>query len=121
MYLKTSKSYKLEISVLVDEMSSCQPIIPEVLVKLSEAIDKSDSRTSEADSRERFALEWKQVSLVLDRFLLLIFFLSMTVASLVILTGSPHLLTDSVDNWARKEDENKTVTIDERDACGMAN
>ena len=33
---------------------------------------------------------WYQVALVIDRLLLLIFFLAMTIASLVILTSSPH-------------------------------
>lgn len=41
--------------------------------------------------RDQTEMEWKQVSMVIDRFLLLIFFLAMTIASLVILTSSPHL------------------------------
>ena len=41
-------------------------------------------------------MEWKQVSMVIDRFLLLIFFLAMTIASLVILTSSPHISGDPV-------------------------
>ena len=41
--------------------------------------------------RDQTEMEWKQVSMVIDRFLLLIFFLAMTIASLVILTSSPHI------------------------------
>lgn len=59
--------------------------------KVSDTIDRSEKRAQEAEQKDQFSLEWKQVSLVVDRFLLLVFFLAMTIASLVILTSSPHL------------------------------
>ena len=43
-------------------------------------------------------LEWKKVSLVVDRVLLLVFFLAMTISSLYILTSSPHIYTHSLSD-----------------------
>lgn len=54
----------------------------------------------------------RQVSLVLDRILLLIFFLAITISSLIILTSSPHLYESHVDPWGGEEHEwlNETET-----------
>ncbi|XP_023342572.1 neuronal acetylcholine receptor subunit alpha-10 isoform X2 [Eurytemora carolleeae] len=62
-----------------------------VLDKVSSTIDRNEVRYLETDMKEQHALEWKQVALVIDRLLLLVFFLAMTISSLVILTSSPHL------------------------------
>ena len=43
-------------------------------------------------------LDLFQVALVVDRLCLLIFFLAMTIASLAILTSSPHLYTPSLSD-----------------------
>ena len=61
--------------------------------KVSSTIDRNEKRAVEADLKDQSSLEWKQVSLVVDRFLLLVFFLAMTISSLVILTSSPHIYT----------------------------
>ncbi len=71
-----------------------------VLDKLSSNIDRTELRNAEADARDQFALEWKQVSLVIDRVLLLVFFFAMTISSFVILTSSPHLFASSVKDKA---------------------
>ena len=44
----------------VDE-SFYDPRFDRVLTKLSTTIDKTDFRNAEADAREQFNLEWKQV------------------------------------------------------------
>lgn len=69
------------------------PHLRRMVGEVSTSIHKTELRNADADARDQFALEWKQVSLVIDRVLLLIFFLAMTIASLVILTSSPHLYT----------------------------
>ncbi len=48
------------------------------------------SPTSPAFTNEQ---QWKQVALVFDRILLIVFFVAMTVCSVYILTSSPHLYT----------------------------
>ena len=52
----------------------------------------------------------RQVSLVLDRILLLIFFLAITISSLVILTSSPHLYNSHVDPWEGEKHEMRDET-----------
>ncbi len=91
----------------MDEAFS-DPRFDRVLGKLSTTIDKTEFRNAESDAREQFNLEWKQVSLVLDRVLLLLFFLAMTIASLVILTSSPHLYDSTISPW-EDDDEDNTV------------
>ena len=76
----------------VDE-TFADPRVDRVLAKVSATIDRNELRNVESDARDKFAIEWKQVSLVIDRILLLVFFLAMTTTSLVILTSSPHLYT----------------------------
>lgn len=73
--------------------ASSDPQFRRVISDVSTAIQRTELRDAEADARDQFSLEWKQVSLVIDRVLLLLFFLAMTIASLVILTSSPHLYT----------------------------
>jgi hypothetical protein len=81
------------------------PRLDRVLDKVSTTIDRNELRNAESDARDKFALEWKQVSLVLDRVLLLVFFLAMTIASFVILTSSPHLY--SFDSLQLSADDGK--------------
>lgn len=75
-------------------VDNIEPRFFRVLEKVSSTIDRNETRCLESDKREQHELEWKQVSLVIDRLLLLVFFLAMTIASLVILTSSPHLQLD---------------------------
>ena len=75
-------------------MDTIEPRFFKVLDKVSSTIDRNEVRCLESDKREQHELEWKHVSLVIDRLLLLVFFLAMTIASLVILTSSPHLQLD---------------------------
>ena len=75
-------------------MDNLEPRFLRVLQKVSSTIDKNEVRCLESDSREQHELEWKQVAIVIDRLLLLVFFLAITISSLVILTSSPHLQLD---------------------------
>lgn len=87
--------------------NSCSPIsssnfpatsLEAVLLRLSASIDKLEKRFVNTDSDSLSELEWKKVSLVVDRVLLLVFFLAMTIASLAILTSSPHIYTTSLSD-----------------------
>lgn len=69
-----------------------------ILLRLSSSIDKLEKRFVDTDSDSQAELEWKKVSLVVDRICLLIFFLAMTIASLAILTSSPHIYTASLSD-----------------------
>ena len=69
-----------------------------ILLRLSTSIDKLEKRFVDTDSSNNSELEWKKVSLVVDRICLLIFFLAMTIASLAILTSSPHIYTASLSD-----------------------
>ena len=69
-----------------------------ILLRLSQSIDKLEKRFVDTDSCNNSELEWKKVSLVVDRVCLLIFFLAMTIASLAILTSSPHIYTASLSD-----------------------
>ena len=62
------------------------------------SIDKLERRFVDTDATGGHELEWKMISLVVDRILLLIFFLAMTIASLAILTSSPHIYTTSLSD-----------------------
>lgn len=83
------------------EETMCNPLMEKVLDKISATIDRNEVRNAESDARDKFAIEWKQVSLVLDRILLLIFFLAVSICSVVILTSSPHLFRPSVQEKGR--------------------
>jgi hypothetical protein len=93
------------------------PRFDRVLGKLSMTIDKTEFRNAESDAREQFNLEWKQVSLVLDRILLLIFFLAIVISSTVILTSSPHLYGNSIDAWQISDDN--LPKVNETATCGV--
>ena len=69
-----------------------------ILLRLSNSIDKLEKRFVNTDSDSHTELEWKKVSLVVDRICLLVFFLAMTIASLAILTSSPHIYTASLSD-----------------------
>ena len=69
-----------------------------ILLRLSQSIDKLEKRFVDTDSSNNSELEWKKVSLVVDRVCLLIFFLAMTIASLAILTSRPHIYTASLSD-----------------------
>ncbi|XP_014234656.1 neuronal acetylcholine receptor subunit alpha-7-like isoform X2 [Trichogramma pretiosum] len=60
-----------------------------VIGRVQATIERNERRLLEQDSRERTELEWKQVALVGDRVLLLIFFLTTVVSTAVILSNSP--------------------------------
>jgi len=76
-------------------VENVEPRLRSVLHKVSSTIDRNEERSRGSEKQAQTELEWKQVALVIDRLLLLIFFLAMTIASLVILTSSPHLQFDS--------------------------
>jgi len=77
-------------------VENVEPKFASVLYKVSATIDRNEERSRGSEKQAQTELEWKQVALVIDRLLLLIFFLAMTIASLVILTSSPHLQFDSL-------------------------
>uniref|UniRef100_A0AAU6PBR6 Nicotinic acetylcholine receptor alpha5 n=1 Tax=Protohermes xanthodes TaxID=1452977 RepID=A0AAU6PBR6_9NEOP len=59
------------------------------LNNINATIERNEHRLSEQERRDIIELEWKQVSLVLDRVLLAVFFLITTITTAVILCGSP--------------------------------
>ena len=86
--------------------------------EVSSTIHRTGLRDANADARDQFSLEWKQVSLVIDRILLLIFFLAMTIASLVILTSSPHLYTWGPTIPVTRSPEAEALAEQQREAKG---
>lgn len=60
-----------------------------VISRVQATIEKNERRLLDQDLRERTELEWKQVALVGDRALLLIFFLITAVSTAVILSRAP--------------------------------
>ncbi|XP_042890198.1 neuronal acetylcholine receptor subunit alpha-10-like [Penaeus japonicus] len=61
-----------------------------VLNKVYQTIEKNEMRLGEQDRKEATRVEWQQVALVCDRFLLACFLLSTTIATTTILFSSPH-------------------------------
>ncbi|KAJ1525706.1 hypothetical protein ONE63_008917 [Megalurothrips usitatus] len=61
-----------------------------VLMRVNATIERNEARLAEQERRETAELEWKQVALVLDRFLLWLFMATTAIASTVILCGSPY-------------------------------
>lgn len=61
-----------------------------VLNKVHQTIEKNEIRLAEQDRRDTIRLEWQQVALVVDRFLLWIFIISTIGATFGILYKSPH-------------------------------
>ena len=51
-----------------------------MLTRVTAAIERNETRLEDQDRREAIQLEWKQVALVCDRTLLLVFFVVTTVA-----------------------------------------
>lgn len=80
------------------KLNADMPSMEAILLRLSSSIDKLEKRFVDTDSDSHSELEWKKVSLVVDRICLLIFFLAMTIASLAILTSSPHIYTASLSD-----------------------
>ena len=64
--------------------------LSQLLTRVSDAIERNEARLSDQDRREAIQLEWKQVALVCDRILLLIFVIITTVATCIVLTSSPY-------------------------------
>ena len=62
----------------------------QLLQRVSTAIEKNETRLEEQERREAIQLEWKQIALVCDRVLLLIFVITTAVATCVVLTASPY-------------------------------
>ena len=58
--------------------------------RICETIEKCESRTANQVKMDANQLEWKKVSLVLDRFLFWAFLISTCVSSTVILFSSPY-------------------------------
>lgn len=61
-----------------------------VLNKVYHTIERNDVRLAEQDRRDAIKLEWQQVALVIDRFLLWVFIVSTVGATFGILYMSPH-------------------------------
>ncbi|KAK3876955.1 hypothetical protein Pcinc_018292, partial [Petrolisthes cinctipes] len=61
-----------------------------VLDKVNLTIEKNEVRLAEQDRRDAIKLEWQQVALVVDRFLLWVFLLATISATFGILYKSPH-------------------------------
>lgn len=61
-----------------------------VLTRVHLHIDRTDLRTTEQERKELIELEWKQVSIVLDRLLLGSFFFITIITSTTILCRSPQ-------------------------------
>ena len=74
-----------------------------ILLRLSNSIDKLEKRFVDTDSDSIASLEWKKVSLVVDRVLLLLFFLAMSISSIAVLTSSPHIFTESESDLRHQE------------------
>ena len=62
-----------------------------MLNKVYLAIEKNETRLAESERKQSTKGEWQHVALVCDRFLFAVFFFSTTVATLVVLTSSPHM------------------------------
>ncbi|KAG7161976.1 Neuronal acetylcholine receptor subunit alpha-7-like 5, partial [Homarus americanus] len=61
-----------------------------VLNKVYNTIEKNEVRLGEQDRKEATRVQWQQVALVIDRFLLACFLLSTVIATTTILFSSPH-------------------------------
>ena len=73
-----------------DSISANDQRLCQLLLRVSAAIEKNESRLEDQERREAIQLEWKQIALVCDRVLLLIFVITTTVATCVVLTSSPY-------------------------------
>ena len=91
-----------------------------ILLRLSSSIDKLEKRFVNTDSDSLSELEWKKVSLVVDRVLLLVFFLAMTIASLAILTSSPHIYTTSLSDLRHTGQQNVSDVYEYQKPCRRA-
>ncbi|XP_055328883.1 uncharacterized protein LOC129581697 [Paramacrobiotus metropolitanus] len=63
-----------------------------VLNKVYQTIERNEMRLSEQDYKDSLCLEWQEVALVLDRFLLLVFFVATLFFSGIIIFDAPHAL-----------------------------
>ena len=77
--------------------------IEAVILRLSLSIDKLEKRfdatnSSDDQHHQSAEMDWKMVSLVVDRVLLFVFLLAMIISSLAILTSSPHIYTASLSD-----------------------
>lgn len=61
-----------------------------VLEKVHQTIEKNEIRTAEQDRKDKIKLEWQQVALIIDRFLLWVFIFSTLGTTFGILSMSPH-------------------------------
>ncbi|GAB6027786.1 Cholinergic receptor, nicotinic, alpha [Chamberlinius hualienensis] len=61
-----------------------------ILNRLYQTLDKYDIRIAEQDRKEAIKLEWQQIALVCDRFLLWVFIIATVGATFGILYMSPH-------------------------------
>ncbi|XP_075223407.1 neuronal acetylcholine receptor subunit alpha-7-like [Lycorma delicatula] len=61
-----------------------------VLYRVNNTIERNEIRLAEQERRDLAELEWKQVALVCDRFLLWVFLITTAITTTVILCGSPY-------------------------------
>lgn len=83
-YLKTAYCRLLSIA------DSFEAQFLRVLNKVNHTIERNELRLTEQERRDVTEVEWKQVALVCDRFLLWAFLLATAITTTVILCGSPY-------------------------------
>ncbi|XP_019867563.2 neuronal acetylcholine receptor subunit alpha-7-like [Aethina tumida] len=72
------------------ELDGFENQIIRILNKIQISVDRNEQRLAEQDRRNNIELEWKQVSIVLDRFLLAVFMLITVISTTTILCRSPQ-------------------------------
>ncbi|KAG8229023.1 hypothetical protein J437_LFUL007578 [Ladona fulva] len=77
-------------SNVMKTLENIEPQFLRVLHRVNVSLEKNEARIGEQESRENAEVEWKQVALVCDRFLLAAFMLTTAIATGVILCSSPY-------------------------------
>ncbi|CAH0559898.1 unnamed protein product [Brassicogethes aeneus] len=72
------------------ELDAFENQIIRILNKVHASVDRNEQRLTEQEQRETTELEWKQASIVLDRFLLAVFLLITIISTTTILCRSPQ-------------------------------
>ncbi|CAG9836554.1 unnamed protein product [Diabrotica balteata] len=72
-----------------NDLDAFESQVIRILHKVHSSLDKNDHRMTDQDRRDLTELEWKQASIVLDRFLLAIFLLITVISTATILCRSP--------------------------------
>ncbi|XP_071520246.1 neuronal acetylcholine receptor subunit alpha-10-like [Panulirus ornatus] len=86
----TTANYDTTPTPAPTQISDFEHQFMRVLNKVYQTIEKNEMRLAEQDRKEATRVEWQQVALVFDRFLLACFLLSTIIATTTILFSSPH-------------------------------